>query len=152
MNQLYNLKVYHMLREEAPPFFFFFFFFPPAEEKLGENKFGMSVWRKGDGTFVKRYADGRPEEGITSTVADLLTKQGAWKPAETSEAEKIREAAQAEAERLKPHGARSETPEEKAAAEKQAEADRLVAERVATDKEAGPKVKPPAKKKSKRET
>ena len=71
-------------REEAPA---------PADEKLGENKFGMSVWRKGDGTFVKRYPDGR-EEGITSTVADLLTKQGAWKPAETSEAEKIREAAQ----------------------------------------------------------
>ena len=135
---------------------------PRADEKVGENKFGMSVWLKGDGTFVKRYADGRAEQEITPAVAELLTKQGEWKPAEASEADKIREAAQTEAERLKlarekvatlpakdeetgkeiakplPEvGARvlrADDEGERAAAARQAEEDQKAASKVATEK------------------
>ena len=113
----------------------------PADEKLGENKFGVSVWRKGDGTYVKRYADGRPEEGITQTVADLLTKQGAWKPAEKSEAETIREAAEAEAARMRPERGRvlpSLTEEEQEAAARQREADAAAAAKVAGEQPTPP--------------
>ena len=72
----------------------------PTEEKLGENKFGVSIWRKADGSYLKRYADGRPDVPTTEETAQLLLKAESYKPVK-SESETIREAAQTEAEKLK---------------------------------------------------
>ena len=72
----------------------------PTEEKLGENKFGVSIWRKADGSYLKRYADGRPDVPTTEETAQLLLKAESYKSVK-SESETIREAAQTEAEKLK---------------------------------------------------
>ena len=108
--------------------------------KIGETKY-LSVWDNGDGTYFKHYADGRPDEPITKTVADILTKQEAYKP-QVSEAEKIRQAAQAAA----PPPVRKILPDvseegQRRAAE-QAAADAEAAARVAAEAGAPPKIKP----------
>lgn len=108
--------------------------------KIGETKY-LSVWDNGDGTYFKRYADGRPDEPIPETIAKMLTAQEAYKP-QVSEAEKIRQAAQASA----PPPVRKILPDvseegQRRAAE-QAAADAEAAARVAAEAGAPPKIKP----------
>ena len=97
--------------------------------KLSENKFGVSVHQMPDGTYRK------VKDGVVSTISEdtakILTGEKTYAPT-TSTAEAIRQ--QAEKEAPKGRVLRSETPEEQAAAARQSEADRVAAERVATEK------------------
>ena len=125
--------------------------------KVAENKAGVAIYRMPDGSLMKAGL-GKDVRPVTEATAKIIFPKEfggeGYVPAEKSEADKIREAADAEAARLKlaketppptaeaeaPKGRvlRSETPEEQEAAARQAEADRLAAERVATEQPAKP--------------
>ena len=67
-------------------------------EKVSENKFGAAIYRMPDGAY-KKVRNGEISD-ISEGTAQILIKNAPY-VAEKSEAEKIRDAAQTEAERLK---------------------------------------------------
>jgi hypothetical protein len=119
---------------------------------VAQNKAGVAIYRAPDGSLIKKGLGGDIRPTTEATAKILFPKEfggEGYVPAK-SEADTIREAAEAEAARLKlakepsppaePKGRvlRSETPEEARAAAAQAEADRAAAERVATEQPAKP--------------
>jgi hypothetical protein len=131
---------------------------PPEPELLAENKAGIKLYRNPDpeGKPYLKVAPGKDPMPMGEDTAKLLFHEyfgtEGYVP-EKSEADKIREAADAEAARIglaketppaEPKGRvlRSETPEEREAAARQAEADRAAAERVATEQPTAKVIKP----------
>jgi hypothetical protein len=132
---------------------------PPEPELLAERKDGVRLYRDPDpnGKGYLTVAPGKEPVQRGEDTAKMLFPDhfgGEGYVPQKSEAERIREAADAEAARLKlaketppptakaeaPKGRvlRSETPEEQRAAAAQAEADRAAAQRVATEQPVKP--------------
>jgi len=114
--------------------------------KMAETK-SLSVWDRGDGTYFKRYADGR-EVPITKTVADLLAKNEPYVPAQKLTAQELIDARTEKPPEQPRRILQDVSDEGQEAAARQAEADRAAAEKVAAELAAAPKAKPEPKPKA----